>query len=80
VQAAEDYWARTKGYWAAVRAEWDRVARTKNGIRITEEANVGTVISGRLLTIADEIIEGKLTEAKAIAEAVKLIDGNTKRG
>ncbi|PXW76483.1 hypothetical protein C7451_105258 [Blastomonas natatoria] len=78
VKAADDYWAATKGYWAAVRAEWDKVASTKGGIAIQEEAQTGTVISGRLLTMADEIIEGKLSEAKAIAEAQKLIGENTR--
>src|SRR3546814_11092447 len=57
VQAADDYWAATKEYWAAVRAEWDRVAATKGGIAIEEKADTGTVISGRLLEMADEVQE-----------------------
>ncbi|HWK41323.1 MAG TPA: DUF6607 family protein [Croceibacterium sp.] len=76
-KAADDYWAATKGYWAAVRAQWDRVAATKGGIAIQEEAETGTVISGRLLELADEIQAGSVTEAAAIAEATKLIDDNT---
>src|SRR3546814_18827338 len=56
VQAADDYWAATKEYWAAVRAEWDRVAATKGGIAIEEKADTGTVISGRMLAMADEEI------------------------
>ena len=79
VKAADDYWAATKDYWAAVRAEWDRVAATKGGIAIEEEAETGTVISGRLLEIADEVQEKKLTTAKAIAEAKKLIETNTRK-
>ncbi len=78
VKAADDYWAATKGYWAAIRAEWDRIGAAKNGIRITEEADHGTVISGRLLEIASELQSGKLTEAKAIAMAKALIDQGTK--
>jgi hypothetical protein len=78
VKAADDYWAATKGYWAAVRSAWDSTAATKGGIAIQEEAQTGTVISGRLLTMADEIIEGKLSEAEAIAEAQKLIGENTR--
>ncbi len=77
VKAADDYWAATSGYWAAVRAKWDEVARTKGGIAVQEEAQTGTVISGRLLTIADEMQQGKLTEAKAIEEARQLIEGAT---
>ena len=58
---------------------WDKVAATKGGIAIQEEAQAGTIISARLLTIADEIVEGKLTEAKGTAEALKLIDDNTRK-
>lgn len=79
VKAADDYWAATKDYWAAVRAEWDRVATTKGGIAIEEEAQTGTVISGRLLQMADEIQTKKLTTEKAIAEAKKLIETNTRK-
>lgn len=75
--AADAYWAATKGYWAAVRAEWDRVAESKGGIRIKEEAETGTVISARLLEIANEIQDGKMSEANAIAEATQLIRKNT---
>ncbi len=79
VKAADDYWAATKDYWAAVRATWDNVAREKNGIAIQEEADTGTVISGRLLEMADEIQNRKLTTARAIAEAKKLIEANTRK-
>lgn len=78
VKAADDYWAATKGYWAAVRAEWDKVAATRGGIAIEEEAQAGTIISARLLTMADEIVAGTLTEARAISEAQSLIGENTK--
>jgi len=77
VKAADDYWAATKGFWAAVRGEWDRVAATKGGIGIQEEAQTGTVISARLLELADRIVEGKVKPDAAIAEARKLIDANT---
>jgi hypothetical protein len=78
VKAAEDYWAATKGYWAAIRAEWDRIAAVKGGIRITEEADHGTVISGRVLEIADELQAGKTSEADAIRTAKALMDQGTK--
>lgn len=78
VKAADDYWTATKDYWAAVRTEWDKVAATKGGIAVQEEAEAGTVISGRLLEIADEVQSGKLKQDKAIAEAVKLIQTNTR--
>src|SRR5690606_21943543 len=47
VKAADDYWAATSGYWAAVRAAWGEVADVRGGITIEEEAQTGTVISGR---------------------------------
>jgi hypothetical protein len=78
VKAADDYWAATKDYWAQVRGIWAAIAQAKNGISIEEEAQTGTVISGRLLEIADQIQAGKLKTAKAVAEARKLIEGNTK--
>lgn len=77
VKAADDYWAATKGYWQAVRATWDGVAATKGGIAIQEEAETGTVVSSRLLTLADEVQGGKTTEAAAIAEARALIADRT---
>ena len=77
VAAADAYWADTAGYWAAVRAEWDAVAEERDGIAITEEAQTGTVISGRLLTIANEIRAGELTEGNAITEARGLIRSAT---
>ena len=79
VKAADDYWAATRDYWAAVRAAWDRVAATKGGIAIDEKADTGTVISGRLLEIADEVQDGKLTTARAVAEATRLIEANTRK-
>ena len=78
VKAADDYWIKTKGYWQAVRLAWDKVALTKGGIAIQEEAETGTIISARLLEIADEILSGKIKEAKAIIEARALIEANTR--
>lgn len=78
VKSAETYWSASQGYWAAVRATWDRVAATKGGIGIAESAETGTVISARLLELADQIVEGKVKEAQAIAEARKLIETNTR--
>ena len=75
--AADAYWKATEGYWAAIRAEWDRIAATKGGIAIEEEAQTGTVISGRLLELADDVQSGSKSETAAITEAVTLIRDNT---
>lgn len=77
-KAADAYWAATQGYWAAIRGEWETVAASKGGIAIQEEAQTGTVISGRLLEIADEIKDGTMKEAAGIAEARRLIEENTR--
>lgn len=79
VKAADDYWAATKDYWAGVRAEWSRVAAETSGIAIQEEAETGTVISARLMQLADDIQAGKTGTAKAITEARRLIAENTRR-
>lgn len=76
-KAADDYWAATKDYWAGIRAEWAAIADTKGGIHIKEEAETGTVISGRLLELADEILAGKTNTAAALAEATKLMREKT---
>ena len=73
VAAADAYWARTSGFWAAIRAEWARIADTTGGIHIQEQAETGTVISGRLLEIADEVAKGTKTQDAAIAEALPLM-------
>lgn len=79
-QAADDYWTATKDYWAGVRAEWDRVANATGGIHIQEEAQTGTVISARLMDLADQIQAGTNTTAKALTEAQRLISDNTRGG
>ncbi len=79
VKAADDYWAATREYWAAVRAEWDRIAREKGGIGIQEEADTGTVISGQLMQLADDIQSGKTTTAHAITDARRLMEKHTRR-
>lgn len=68
-----------RDYWSAVRAEWARIAEEKGGIGIQEEAETGTVISARLMQLADDIRAGSITTASAIAEARRLIDANTRR-
>ena len=78
--AADAYWAATKDYWAAVRAKWDEVAEANDGITIEEEAQTGTVISARLLTIGSELQDGKIAEDAAIAEALALIEEATAPG
>jgi hypothetical protein len=79
VAAAEAYWERTKGYWNAVRGKWEDVAESNGGIRIAQEASAGTVIASELMTLADQIKDGKETPEAASAKAVALIEDGTSR-
>lgn len=78
VKAADDYWAATRDYWAAVRAEWSRIANEKGGIGVQEQADTGTVISARLMQLASDIQAGKIKTPKAVSEAKRLIQDNTR--
>lgn len=78
VAAADHYWARTKGYWAEVRNAWEKAIARGNGVKVTEEAQAGSVTGPRLMGLADEIVAGKTAEAKAIVEARALIAGDEK--
>lgn len=81
VAAAETYWAKTAAYWEAVRAKWAEVAATQGGIRIAQEAEVGTDIAAELLTLADAIKDGKANTREASAKAVALIaQGTAQKG
>ncbi|NJM51720.1 MAG: hypothetical protein HC843_13340 [Sphingomonadales bacterium] len=77
VAAADNYWQATQGYWAAVRAEWDAVIARNNGVSIEEEAQAGTVISGKLLEMADSLHNGEIAEADAITQARSMIRSAT---
>lgn len=73
VKAAEDYWATTKDYWAQVRADWDRTIVKGGGVTVAEEPENGSVTGPRLMSLADEIVLGKIDTAAAKAEATKVI-------
>lgn len=78
VKAADDYWAKTKGYWAEVRTAWDRAIEQDRGVSVTEEADNGSVTGPKLMGWADDIAEGKTDPAKAAADAKALIASNEK--
>jgi len=73
VKAADDYWAATRDYWAAVRGEWAGVIARNGGVSVTEEPANGSVTGPRLMGLADEIVEGRTTQAAAIQSARKVI-------
>jgi hypothetical protein len=73
VAAADSYWAKTKDYWAEVRRAWDAAIAQDGGVRVTEEANAGSVTGPRLMALADEIDTGRTETAQAVAAARALI-------
>jgi hypothetical protein len=77
--AADDYWAKTKDYWGAVRASWDQVIKREGGVAVAEEANNGSITGPRLMTLADEIDEGKITTQRAADQARRIIAEETAR-
>jgi hypothetical protein len=67
--AGDAYWTKTQDYWRAVRAEWDRIITVERGVRVTEEAENGSVTGPALMDLADQIAEGKLRTTAAITKA-----------
>lgn len=80
VQAAEDYWTKTKDYWADVRASWEKAFASHNGVTVEEEAQTGTVISGELLEMGTKIADGEMDTSSAMKKARELIANATKPG
>jgi hypothetical protein len=78
VKAADDYWAKTKGYWAEVRLAWDRAIAKDRGVTVTEEAENGSVTGPKLMGLAEALAEGKTDGAAAAAEARAVIAGSEK--
>ena len=76
--AADAYWDKTKAYWADVRLAWDETIARDGGVKVTEEADNGTVIGSKLMGLADDITDGKIDQAKAVAQARSVIAGETR--
>ncbi|MEM6858334.1 MAG: DUF6607 family protein [Pseudomonadota bacterium] len=79
VAAADSYWEKTRDYWAAIRDKWDAVAEANGGIKIAQQADVGTTIAGELLQMADAIKNGETDAQSASEKAVALINEGTAR-
>ena len=64
-----------------MRAKWAEVATAQGGLRIAQQADVGTDIAGELLTLADAIKNGEARTDEASAKAVALIaEGTSSKG
>lgn len=75
VAAGERYWAKTKSYWASVRGLWADALAGTGKIRVTEEAENGSVTGERLMGLADDIALGKLGTPDAVTKAKAIIAG-----
>jgi hypothetical protein len=73
IEAADDYWAKTKDYWAAVRAEWASRLAADGQLVVPEVAEDGSSTGARLGDIADDIVGGTKTTDTAIAAAKAVI-------
>lgn len=73
VKAADDYWARTASYWAEVRRAWDEVISRSNGVTVGEVAESGSAGAERLMTIADDVANGKVGQTEAVRRARAVI-------
>lgn len=77
VAAADAYWAATRDYWAQVRAAWDEAIAASDGVHVDEEAEWGSVVSQRLMELADQVDDGEVDTATAAATARGLIRAAT---
>jgi len=78
-KAGDDYWAATQGYWAAVRGAWDAAIARGDGVRLQEEPQAGAVTGPELMSLAESVQSGDVSEADAIARAQALIAEATAR-
>jgi hypothetical protein len=74
IAAADAYWAKTAGYWAEVRKAWDSVILAKGGVTVAEVADSGSIGAEDLMTIADDLANGKLGQGEAARRSRVVID------
>jgi hypothetical protein len=69
VDAADQYWNKTKDYWLAVRGEWAATVQRQRGVTVTEEAENGSKTGPALMKLAKQISKDEIGVAEAIAAA-----------
>jgi hypothetical protein len=79
VAAADDYWAKTRVYWEAVRADWDKAIASAKGLRLGELADTGSATGHELMLIADDIASGEVKLDAGKSEAADLIKRETSK-
>lgn len=73
VAAADAYWTRTAAYWAEVRKAWDEVIARRGAVTVAEVADTGSAGAERLMTLADELAEGRVKQPEAVRRARMVI-------
>lgn len=79
VAAADAYFTATKDYWAAIRTAWDDAVTRDHGVSVAEVAGTGSVSGERLMDLADQLQQRKLTTAAAIQRGRAVIAEVTRR-
>lgn len=72
-QPAEDYWEKTNDFWAVVRTEWHDVITRNGGVSVREVADTGSASAEGLMTVAQDLADGKISLDAAIPKARQII-------
>lgn len=67
-----DYWEKTEGLWTAVRAEWDKLFEENDTVALTILGEPQEMYMA-ILGVAADLQDGKITEAKSIADTKEIM-------
>lgn len=73
VAAADAYWNKSAAYWAEVRKRWDEAIAARQGVNVAEVAETDSAGAERLMGLADDIVQGKVTQGNAVKRARAVI-------
>ncbi|MDE1915895.1 MAG: hypothetical protein KGJ57_07520 [Sphingomonadales bacterium] len=73
IAAADTYWSKTSAYWAEVRKAWDETIRQHDGVTVAEVADSGSAGAEELMTIADDLAQGRADQVGAVRRARAVI-------
>ncbi|MEP7210633.1 MAG: DUF6607 family protein [Alphaproteobacteria bacterium] len=73
---ADDYWAKTASLWSDVRKVWTKLEADGHAFTVADDPH-GTELYSPILDVADELADGKIDEAKALAEVTTIIRKQT---
>lgn len=73
IAAADAYWSKTSAYWAEIRKAWDETIRQHDGVTVAEVVDSGSAGAEELMTIADDLAQGRADQAGAVRRARAVI-------